>query len=159
MSDTSTGTLAKARRFGWPTLTEGLALATVLVPIAVAVIANSFGARVADRQARLELLKLSVSVLAQPATDSALALRQWAVRVLEANSDVTLPEALKRELEERLQLPRVTYYPLTGTPEGTAYEGAVFLKSDSAWTRLFGRDSLPLLRNQIVVPPRDSSRK
>jgi hypothetical protein len=90
----------------WLTPKAGLAIATLLSPLAVAYVAGVIANNSAKRAANVELIKLSVGILQALPSDSTRGLRRWAVDILGRYSEVPIPPELKGSLTNSVSLPK-----------------------------------------------------
>lgn len=94
MSTTSLGT-----KDPWDKMQALAALfASLLVPLAVAFVGNSYATAMKDAENKLKYVELAISILRADPSKESQALREWAVEVLSSQSVVPLSDAAKRQL-------------------------------------------------------------
>ena len=102
----------------WPSLQEGLAVATIVasvaVPIATTVIAGRFAAASAERDANVRLVEIAAGILQETPEGPGSPLRAWAVSVIDQYSVVKLPPNVRRVLADSTALH--TFVGFVGTP-------------------------------------------
>jgi hypothetical protein len=82
------------KRSAWERVASAL-----LIPLAIAFVGNVYSQAIKEREVQGEFVKLSVDILKQPPTEGTKSLREWAIRVINRYSGVSLSEEAKRELE------------------------------------------------------------
>ena len=88
---------------GW--LVKALAIATALSPVVVIVVANLFSSASAKRDANLRLTETAVRILQDSVTPESKGLREWAVKVIDKASDVSLSHTAANALRNSTRLP------------------------------------------------------
>ena len=81
-------------------------IAAVGIPFALAVVGQKYSAAIKEREIQGRFVELAVTILsAEPAGDSARALRGWATRVLDKFSGVPMGDSARVELQQHIVLP------------------------------------------------------
>ena len=80
----------------------------ILVPIAVAFVGGYYSGLTKDREIQGKFVELAVSILKEPPEKQSLALRSWAIDVLNDYSGVKIPEPARKSLMETISLPGAT---------------------------------------------------
>ena len=77
----------------------------IFVPIAVAFLGGYYSGLSKDREIQGKFVELAVSILKEPPEKQSLALRSWAIDVLNDYSGVKIPEPARKSLMETISLP------------------------------------------------------
>jgi hypothetical protein len=80
-------------------------VATVVIPIAIALSSNWYGQQQKDKELQLKYVELSIQILSAPPKDSDQAVRKWAINTINRYSDVKIDAQAENELlMEQLRL-------------------------------------------------------
>lgn len=71
----------------------------LLIPLAIAFVGNVYSHAIKEREVQGEFVKLSVDILKQTPTEETKNLREWAIKVINKYSGISLSEEAKKELE------------------------------------------------------------
>lgn len=77
-------------------------LASVFVPLAVVFVGNVYSSAIKDSENRLRYVEISLQILrTEPSNDGAVALREWAIALLNHQSPVPLSPEAQSELKTK----------------------------------------------------------
>lgn len=96
-------------------------IATILIPIVIVYVSNSFTTELKESELRVKYLELAISILQEEASTSNKGMRTWAVNLLKEYSPVPFVEPeTEEELIEEISLPRFDNVTQRMIDEGTA---------------------------------------
>lgn len=75
-------------------------LATILIPIVIAVVSQSYTSALKQNEIGVRYVELAIGILRVPPEESPERLRAWAIDVVNSYSEVPLPEGALLELKE-----------------------------------------------------------
>lgn len=101
-------------------------LASVLIPVAVVVITQSYTAAEAARQREAKYLELAIAILREKPREESEAIRTWAIEILGRYSPVPVPQAA---------LDQLRLVPIRDALDGTAKSSADLAKEVEDLTR------------------------
>jgi hypothetical protein len=81
-------------------------VATVVIPLAIALSSNWYGQQQKDKEVQLEYIELAIQILSAPLTDSNQAVRKGAINTINRYSEVKIDAQAKDELLKQ-QLRRI----------------------------------------------------
>ena len=103
-------------------LERALAIAAVIVPLATTFVASEFATASARRSSDITMIQLAVGILETQPAQSDSSLRRWALEVMAQYSPVSMPDKLRRELQDSIPFPFVSY----SSPGGSITSSGLF---------------------------------
>src|SRR5688572_5937345 len=86
----------------WGKMTAVSALvASLLIPIVVVIVGNSFSRAIKESENRVKYLELAIGILRTAPSSETEHLRRWAIEVMDKYSEVPIGEEMKNELKQK----------------------------------------------------------
>lgn len=96
--------------------------ASVCVPLVVLVVGNLYSSAIKDSENRLRYVELALQILREePSNDGAIALREWAIALLNYQSPVPLSAEAQRELKTKKVNWQYSYEDYGGIGDAGSY--------------------------------------